>query len=254
MRTRVVGLSIVGLACAGLLAVVFGYLTAPAASQKRAAGATVVTVTAGKPSELAFKLSRSSTPPWQGASRSETVAFKVRNGGALAHAFKVCTTPVENANRNTCSGTGTAVIKPGQSTTLTITFRKSGTYQYLSSVPGQAAKGMKGLIGIGVTLPNATSATPGTTSTTPSTTKPSTTTPAMTAPPPTTTPSSPAPTGAAAAGAAVWVSAGCGDCHALSDVRGNVGPDLNLTHPGPFSNGALTPTQISDLVAYINSR
>jgi hypothetical protein len=37
-------------------------------------------------------------------------------------------------------------------------------------------------------------------------------------------------------------------------VKGNVGPDLNLIHPGPFTNGPLTQTQIADLIAFLNSR
>jgi uncharacterized cupredoxin-like copper-binding protein len=244
------GLCVVGLACVGLVAVLLGYRTGSAAGQERAAEATVVTVIAGKPSEFAFTLSKSSALPWQAKPRSGTVTFKVTNRGALSHQFKVCTTPVTSARLITCSGTGTKVLKPGQSATLTIIFKKRGTYEYLSNVPGQAAKGMKGLIGIGVTVPRAaTTTTPSTTSTPSTTTAPSTTTTPSTP----TTPSSTAPTGDPVAGAAVWVSAGCSSCHTIGEARGNVGPDLNLTHPGAFNNGPLTPTQISDLAAYVNS-
>jgi uncharacterized cupredoxin-like copper-binding protein len=237
-------------ACAGLAPVLLGSLTAPAAGRDRAAGATVVAVTAGKPSEFAFKLSKSSALPWQAKSRSARVTFRVRNEGALRHSFKVCTKPVKTATLNACTGTGTRALAPGQSATLTVTFRARGTYEYLSGVAGQAARGMKGLIGIGVPVPKPTPATTGKTPTpapTPAT-PPTTTTAPPTAAPPTT-----APAGDAAAGAAVWLSAGCSGCHTAAEVRSGVGPNLNLIHPGPFANGPLTPAQISDLVAYLNS-
>jgi len=241
----------VGVACSGFVAAMLGFRTAPAAGRERAAGATVVTVTAGKPREFAFKLSKTSVLPWQAP--SSAVIFRVTNRGALSHRFKVCATPVATAKLTACSGTSTRLLEPGQSATLRITFRQRGKYEYLSSVPGQAARGMKGLIGIGVSL---TASTPATTTTKPTTTTPSTpSTPATTTTPsaPTTTsPPSPAPTGDPVAGAAVWVSAGCGSCHSLSEIRGSGVPsDLNVTHPGPFNNGPLTPTQLSDLAAYV---
>ena len=94
------------------------------ASAARTAAAPIVTVTAGKPSEFAFTLSKSSGLP-------AVVSFSVTNRGALAHAFKV-------------AGAATRVLAPGQSTILTVSFARPGTYEYRSSVPGQAAKGMRG--------------------------------------------------------------------------------------------------------------
>ena len=94
------------------------------ASAARTAAAPIVTVTAGKPSEFAFTLSKSSGLP-------AVVSFSVTNRGALAHAFKV-------------AGAATRVLAPGQSTILTVSFARPGIYEYRSSVPGQAAKGMRG--------------------------------------------------------------------------------------------------------------
>lgn len=248
------GFLVFGFAFVGLVGALPGYRMAPAASQERAAEATVVTVTAGKPSEYAFKLSKWSALPWQAVTRSGTVTFKVTNKGALSHRFKVCATAVTSAKLNTCNGAGTKLLEPRQSATLTITIKQRGTYEYLDPTPGYAAKGMKGLIGIGVTLPKATTTTTGKATTTGKTT----TTPSAPGPPSTATPPSTptSPTGTApgdpAAGTAVWVSAGCGSCHSLSEVRANITPDLNQRHPGPFDNGALTPKQISDLAAYVN--
>jgi uncharacterized cupredoxin-like copper-binding protein len=88
-----------------------------------AAAATSVSVTAGKPSELGFKLSTSRVSP--GA-----VTFRITNSGTLAHDFKI-------------AGKRTKLVKKGKSTTLTVTLKK-GTYSYLCTVPGHAAGGMKG--------------------------------------------------------------------------------------------------------------
>ena len=110
--TCVVSVS-VGLAC----------WTASAASETTL-DAPVITVTAGKPSEFAFTLSKSSGLPG-------LVTFKVTNRGTLAHAFSV-------------AGAATRALRPGQSALLTVTFDKPGAYEYRSSLQGQAAKGMKG--------------------------------------------------------------------------------------------------------------
>jgi plastocyanin len=126
--TSVVSVS-VGLAC----------WTASAASETTLE-APVVTVTAGKPSEFAFTVSKSSGLPG-------LVTFKVTNRGTLAHAFAV-------------AGAATKVLRPGQSALLTVTFDKAGTYEYRSSVQGQAAKGMKGRLVVVSTIPAAKPAKP----------------------------------------------------------------------------------------------
>jgi uncharacterized cupredoxin-like copper-binding protein len=148
---------------------------APAAVHSVAATkATTIVVTAGKPSELAFKLSKFSNIP------AGTVTFKVTNQGYAYHTFKICTTPVANAAKNSCVGKVTKLLKHGQSATLTVKLTKNGKYEYLCSFPGHAAAGMKGLLGIGVKVtpppPVKTTTTTKTTTSTTTTTATTTTT------------------------------------------------------------------------------
>ena len=100
-------------------------------------GATV-SVTAGKPTEFKFTVAAKSVA--HGA-----VTFKVKNGGALPHDFKVCSSP-KGGTATSCAGAVTKMITPGSSTTLKVTFKTAGTYEYLCTVPGHAAAGMKGLL------------------------------------------------------------------------------------------------------------
>jgi uncharacterized cupredoxin-like copper-binding protein len=144
---------------------------------------TTIAVSAGKPSELSFKLSKFSLVP------AGKVIFKVTNRGKIVHDFKLCTTRTATSAKNTCVGKVTRRISPGQSRTLTVTLLKKGKYEFLCTVPGHAGAGMKGLVGIGVRVtapttvatsspaPTATTATTTTTPTTPTaTTTPTTTT------------------------------------------------------------------------------
>jgi uncharacterized cupredoxin-like copper-binding protein len=108
----------------------------PVAQATRAA--TSVTVTAGKPSEFKFKLSVTSV-------KHGAVTFKFTDSGTLPHDFAVCNTPAKTA-ANACAHKGTAVVSPGGTATLKITFAKAGTYEYICNVPGHAAAGMKGLL------------------------------------------------------------------------------------------------------------
>jgi uncharacterized cupredoxin-like copper-binding protein len=130
---------------------------APAANNRSAAAmpvssqkvkATVISVTAGKPSELAFKLSKSSMVP------AGTVTFKVTNLGVAFHNFKLCTIPVASAvgAKNACIGKATPVLKHGKSATFTVKLSMAGKYEFLCSVVGHAAAGMKGLLGVGVAV------------------------------------------------------------------------------------------------------
>jgi plastocyanin len=197
---------------------------------------TVVTVTAGKPTEYKFTLSKTALLP-------TTVTFKVTNRGKLPHQFEVCTEPAGTAISNSCFGDSTKVIKPGQSTTLTVTFTKQGTFEYLSVTHGQAAKGMKGLIGIGVTLTGAAPGGSTATSTTPAAGGPTTTT-------------TTAASGSGTSGAALFVSLGCSSCHsaAAAHAAGTVTSSINSTHTGgSFPNGPLTADQISALAAFVNN-
>lgn len=88
------------------------------------AAATTVKVSAGKPSELRFTLSRKAVP--KGA-----VVFRVTNRGNAVHDFKI-------------KGKVTRRLGPGESQTIRVTFSKAGTYRFLCTVVGHAAAGMKG--------------------------------------------------------------------------------------------------------------
>jgi uncharacterized cupredoxin-like copper-binding protein len=84
--------------------------------------ATGDTVTAGKPSELRFVLSKRSVPKGK-------VSFTVTNRGKLKHDFKI-------------AGKKTPLLASGKRATLTVTFEKAGRFPYLCTVPGHAAGGM----------------------------------------------------------------------------------------------------------------
>jgi uncharacterized cupredoxin-like copper-binding protein len=88
--------------------------------------ATTVTVTAGKPSELRFTLSKRTVP-------KAPVTFAVTNRGKLRHDFKI-------------AGKKTPLLSGGKKATLSVTFKKAGRYPYLCTVPGHAAAGMKGTL------------------------------------------------------------------------------------------------------------
>jgi mono/diheme cytochrome c family protein len=253
VRRSVSILLVCGGSCVAVLLALAGYESSPAAAQRQAASPTMITVTAGKPTEFAFRLSKSSLLPWR-AKTPSVVTFKVTNRGASPHNFKICTTPTKVANANSCAGKGTKVLRPGQSTTLAITFERRGSYEYLSSLPEQAAQGMKGLIGVGVKQATTSRVTPVTTETT-------TTTATGTTPPSSLV-------GDPSDGKVVFSSAGCGSCHSLASAgdSGTSGPNLALLRPsqavvvGSVTNGGdtmpsyaetLTPTQINDVAAYV---
>jgi uncharacterized cupredoxin-like copper-binding protein len=122
------------LAAAALVLVV----VAPVAAAKTTRAAATVTVTAGKPSEFGFKLSTKTV-------KHGSVTFSVTNGGQIPHDFRLCTKPTATA-ATSCAGKTTAQISPGAKATLTVSIAKAGTYEYLCTVPGHAAGGMKGLL------------------------------------------------------------------------------------------------------------
>ncbi len=135
---------------------------------------TTITVTAGKPSELAFKLSKlSNLTPGK-------FVFKVTNQGLAFHDFKICTKAVTNDKANSCTGKVTQLLHHGDVATLTVSITKKGKYEFMCAVAGHAAAGMKGLIGVGVKVaapaPTTTTTKTTTTSTTPTTTQQTTTT------------------------------------------------------------------------------
>ncbi len=118
----------------GVLAV--GNVASALATGNTANGPTTVNVVAGKPSEFRFTLSTRSV-------KQGTVTFKLTNKGALPHDLKLCSRST-GGDANSCAGKTSTTISPGGSTNLKVTFATKGTYEYLCTVPGHAAAGMKG--------------------------------------------------------------------------------------------------------------
>src|SRR3954447_9678417 len=85
---------------------------------------TTISVQAGVPRELQFKVSPSFIT-------SPTALVKVTNRGKLPHSFKFCTTSSAYPNANSCTGVATKLLPPGASATLSVTFPGSGNYEYL---------------------------------------------------------------------------------------------------------------------------
>jgi hypothetical protein len=111
----------------------------PAALQARSSASGSITVIAGLPRELAFKISPAKIT-------SSPAVFKVTNKGKLPHSFKVCTKPTTNDTANSCTGVATKVLAPGATAMLSVKLVASGKYEYLSGSATQAASGMKGIV------------------------------------------------------------------------------------------------------------
>jgi uncharacterized cupredoxin-like copper-binding protein len=91
-----------------------------------AATATTVNVTAGKPIEFHFVLSKKTIV-------KGVTTFKVTNKGTINHDFKI-------------AGKKTASIKAGKTVTLKVTFKKAGKFPFMCTLPGHAIAGMKGTL------------------------------------------------------------------------------------------------------------
>ena len=127
-----------GTAVAGLTAGIFA--PSGGASSEASSGTTRVTVTA---TDSTFTLSKRSAP-------AGTVIFIVNNRGKISHDFKI-------------AGKKTPLLAPGDSATLRVTFSKQGRYPYLSTVSGQASRGMRGVFSVGAAVvpkPATTTTTP----------------------------------------------------------------------------------------------
>jgi mono/diheme cytochrome c family protein len=137
--------------------------TAPAGQR-----AVTIAVTA---TDSSLKLSAKSAPAGK-------VTFSVKNAGKKDHNFQI-------------AGKKTAILKPGRSAKLAVTFSKTGPYTYTSTVAGDAKKGLKGTFTV-----KAAPSTGG---------------------------------GNVAAGKTVFVSNGCGACHTFkaAGTTGTVGPNLD---------------------------
>jgi plastocyanin len=123
-RSLVAGSLLLAVAAAGAL-LALALAASPAAGENQAAGPVAIRVTAGKPTEYAFTLSKTSVP-------LGSVVFTVVNRGKLKHSF-------------TIAGQKTPALAPGKRAKLTIVFTRGGDYTYTSAVAGQSAKGMKGV-------------------------------------------------------------------------------------------------------------
>jgi uncharacterized cupredoxin-like copper-binding protein len=97
-----------------------------------------VTVTAGQPAEFHFAVSPSSV-------KHGLIVFKIANKGKLPHDFKLCS-KASSSLGNSCTGRTSGPISPGQSKTLRVSVLRKGTYEYLCTIPGHAAAGMKGIL------------------------------------------------------------------------------------------------------------
>ena len=124
-----------------VLFVVVLALAAPAGAHRSFAAVKIVNVTAGKPSEFRFSVLPKVLP-------HGVVLFKISNSatGSLPHDFKICSSPKGSLTKNVCIGKSSTTISPGAKSTLTFTFKTKGTYEYLCTIPGHAAAGMKGLL------------------------------------------------------------------------------------------------------------
>jgi plastocyanin len=111
LAAAVLGLSVAGIAIA----------------QPSASSASAVTVTVDM-TEYKFKLSKKTFKVGQ------KVTFKVKNSGDELHDFDI-----SNVKK-------TKYLKPGQSQSITVTFKKKGKYEYLCTVGEHAFRGMTGKI------------------------------------------------------------------------------------------------------------
>jgi uncharacterized cupredoxin-like copper-binding protein len=107
------------------LALAAPLVTIAADTGATASRATAVAVTAGKPTEFRFTLSKKTVA-------KGVATFRVRNRGKLAHDFKI-------------AGKTSKLVAAGKSTTLRVTLKK-GKLRYLCTVPGHAAAGMRGTL------------------------------------------------------------------------------------------------------------
>ena len=97
-----------------------------------------VTVTAGQPAEFHFTVAPSTV-------KHGIIVFKITNKGKLPHDFKLCS-KASSSLANSCTGRASKQLSPGQSDTFRTTVTLKGTYEYLCTLPGHAAGGMKGLL------------------------------------------------------------------------------------------------------------
>src|SRR5580704_3085276 len=114
-----------------------------AANSTTAATTTVHVVAAPNHDEFSFKLSTKTVAPG-------TITFSMTNTGTLPHDIRICTKPLTAGQMkslpNTCSaGVSSATISPGaKAATVKAALKIKGHYEYLCTLPGHDAGGMKG--------------------------------------------------------------------------------------------------------------
>jgi len=124
------------IAVAGAIALV---ASIPALAGSSSTKAASIKVSVNKTKEFAFTLSPKSAA--HGA-----ITFTISNGGNLPHDFQLCSKPSSSPSATSCTGKKTALISPGATAKLAVVVAKAGTYEYMCTVPGHAAAGMKGLL------------------------------------------------------------------------------------------------------------
>lgn len=225
---------------------------------------TTVTVLAGYPAPLEFTVSRTSDLP------TGTLIFKVTNRGMIAASFELCKAPALSTAQeslNSCPGVTTKELKPGRSGSVTVTITRRGRYEYLSTTFGEAARGMKGVIGIGVSLVSPEVAPTTDTTVTSETCVGRCSPPAVSTTPAVKPQAVETLDGDPSAGAPLFAQ-NCGSCHALAaaGTTSTTGPNLDEFAPSqttivsyvmygsdsmPAFGGTLSGAQIGDIAAYV---
>jgi plastocyanin len=116
----------IALVGAALVALVGVFVGSGLAAAKKPAAATPIIKVSGK--EFHFTLSAKSV------AKPGKVIFKFTNAGTEGHNFVI----LSGINK------GTPVIQPKKTVTLTVTFKKKGTYTYECTVGEHAEEGMLG--------------------------------------------------------------------------------------------------------------
>jgi uncharacterized cupredoxin-like copper-binding protein len=120
-----------------MTAVLAIFAAVPAIAGATTKGTTVnVSITSVK--EFSFTLSPKSV-------KHGSVTFKITNKGNLPHDFKLCSSN-KGGTADTCAGKVTPMINPTATGTLTVNITKPGKYEYMCTVSGHAAAGMKGIL------------------------------------------------------------------------------------------------------------
>jgi len=132
LRHRLLALA----ALAGVIALVAALPALAGSSTKKA---TIVKVSVTKTTEFHFVVVPKTV-------KHGLITFTITNNGTLPHDFELCTSN-KGGTADKCVGKKVpALISPGQTCKLTVNLTKAGTYEYLCTVPGHSAAGMKGIL------------------------------------------------------------------------------------------------------------